>query len=232
MFSTLIVGPNWVQLEPLGYTPLWAGYSIAFFGIGGLIFFPLVGAYLHLFDIRVWMAMGFALQIPAFFYMAYLPIDTPFFNLAFPRLFQGIGFALFFVPLINISVSGIPENKLASATGIVTFVRMLGISSGVSLATTFFSRREVFFQSRYVESVIPSNPQFESYYQTLAAHTGLTGQHANAYVYEMVQGQAFTQSFLDISWVIGWGFIALFAVLLLFRSEKAAHKRVAGAKGP
>ncbi|MFZ0566195.1 MAG: DHA2 family efflux MFS transporter permease subunit [Chlamydiales bacterium] len=225
LFSTLVVGPIWVQQSPLNYTPLWAGYSIAFLGVSSFFLFPLVGIYLHLMDIRLWVGIGFALMAPSFFYMGYLVIDTPFYNLALPRFFQGIGFAFFTVPLITLSLSGVSEKKIPSAAGIVTFVRLLGVSTGVSLGTTYYVRRENFFQSRYVEYVIASNPQMQPYYQAVKTQLGLTGKPADAFVYQMVQGQAYAQTFFEFCWLVGWGYIFLFIILFFFRSEKAARGR-------
>lgn len=220
--GSLIVGPIWVQ-DQLGYTPLWAGYSIALFGISALFVFPLVGRYLHLLDVRIWMGAGFAIMVPSFFYMAYLSIWTPFANLAWPRFFQGIGFALTYVPLTTISLAGIPEHKMPSAAGIFSFVRMLAISGGVSINTTYFSRRENFFQSRYVENVIPSNPQFEGYYRILAEQLGIRGLHADAFTYQMVVNQAFTETFLEMCYLAGWAFLFFFFAIFLFRSPKEAR---------
>ncbi|MCH9625576.1 MAG: Multidrug export protein EmrB [Chlamydiales bacterium] len=220
--GSLVVGPNWVQAQ-LGYTPLWAGYSIALFGVGGVIFFPLVGRYLHIMDLRIWISIGFVCMSLSFFYMAYLSIWTPFSNLAWPRLFQGVGFAFFFVPLITISLAGIPESKMPSAAGVFSFVRMLFISGGIALNTTYFTLRENFFQSRYVESVIPSNPQFKIYYQALREHLGLTGLHADAFTYFMVRDQAYTETFLEMCYLAALSFTLFIGLAFFFRPPKSTE---------
>ncbi len=226
IFGSLIVGPIWVQAQ-LGYTPLWAGLAIAPLGLSAIFVFPLVGIYLPRMDARLWVVIAFAFLAPSFFYLAYLSIHTPFFNLAWPRFFQGIGFAMFFVPLTTISLAGIPEHKMPSAAGMFSFIRMLFISSGVSLVTAYYSLRENFFQSRYAELVIPSNPQFASYYAALKSQLGLTGDRANAFVYQMVQNQAYTETFLEICYLTGWGFLFLLLLIFCFRSPKAAKVHAA-----
>ncbi|MCH9628019.1 MAG: Multidrug export protein EmrB [Chlamydiales bacterium] len=219
IFGNLVVGPTWAQ-DQLGYTPLWAGYAIAPLGFSALFVFPLVGLYLHLIDLRIWVAVGLALVGSAFFYLAYLSIHTPFANLAWPRFVQGIGFALFFVPLTTMSLKGIPEHRMASAAGVFSFARMMAISSGVSLATSYFSMRENFFQSRYAEMVIPSNPQFAPYFAALKTQLGLEGSHAHAFVYKMAQNQAYTETFLELCYLAGWGCAILLCLLVFFRSPK------------
>ena len=222
--GNLVVGPIWVQAQ-LGYTPLWAGYSIALFGLSAVFVFPFVGQYLHLLDLRVWVFLGLAFMAIPFFYIAHLNMDPPYFNIAWPRFFQGIGFAAFFVPLTTISLAGIPEEKMASAAGIFSFIRMMFISSGISLSTSYYSLRENFFQSRYVEYVIPSNPQFAPYYEILRTRLGLTGDHANAFVYQMVQNQAFTQTFYELCYISGLLLVAISLLVFVFRSPKAAKAR-------
>lgn len=224
LFGSLVVGPNWVQAQ-LGYTPLWAGYSIALFGASSLFIFPLVGRFLHLMDARVWAAIGLVFLILPFFYLAYLSIWTPFENLAWPRFYQGIGFALVFVALTMVTLSGIPEHKMPSAAGIFSFTRMMSVSAGVSISSAYFMERENFFQSRYVEYVIPSNPQFQVYYEALKTQLGLTGLHADAFTYKMVMNQAFTETFLEMCYLGGWVFVFLFVALFFFRSPQEARQR-------
>lgn len=226
IFGSLIVGPIWVQ-GPLGYTPLWAGYSIAPLGVSALFIFPLVGLYLNLLDTRLWVIIGLLIMIPTFFFLAYLNIHTPFSKLAWPRFFQGIGFALFYVPLTTISLAGIPDHKMPSAAGVFSFTRMLFISMGVSLSTTYYTLRENFFQSRYAEMVIPSNNQFAPYYELLKTRLGLEGDHANAFVYKMIQNQAYSQTFFELCYLSAWGLVFMLVLVFFFRSPKAAKARAA-----
>jgi DHA2 family multidrug resistance protein len=223
VFGSLIVSPNWVQ-ETLGYTPLWAGFSIAPFGASAFFIFPLVGLYIHLMPTRLWIIIGYLFLIPSFFYMAYLTIDTPFSKLAWPRFFQGIGFAFFYVPLTTISLAGISEKQLPSAAGVFSFARLLFISAGVSLNTTYFSRRENFFQSRYAELVIPANPQWQIYTADVQSQLGLTGEHANALIYNMVVNQAQTETFLEMCYLWGLGFVVLFALLFFLKGDRKGAK--------
>jgi len=113
---------------------------------------------------------------------------------------------------------------MASATGLFSFFRMLFISMGVSLSTTFWSRRENFYQNRYVGYVTPANQAYQPYKEQLHL-LGIEGRPADAALYEMVQNQAYTMSFLDLCYGAAWGFVALFLLIFLFRSEKAAQKR-------
>lgn len=217
VFGSLIVEPNWLQNQ-LGYTQSWAGFALAPFSLGVLITFPFVTIYLKKFDIRLWVAAGFFCMIPSLLYLAYICIETgPFANLAWPRFFQGIGFAMFYIPLTSISIAEIAEEKVPHAAGMFIFLRMLFISTGASLTAMYYSRRENFFQSRYVESVIPSNPQYSVFFQALGENTGLKGLHAEAFVNQVVMDQAFTETFLEISYLQGFGFLLLMGLIIFLK---------------
>ena len=89
------------------------------------------------------------------------------------------------------------------------------------MSVSYWMRRENFFQSRFTSYVIPSNPQFAPYFATLEK-LGIEGRKADAVVYEMVQNQAFTVTFLEMCYISALLFIALLLLLLCFRSRKAA----------
>ncbi len=220
VFVNMIVGPIWVQ-GPLGYTPLWAGYSIAAFGAAAIFLFPLVGALLHRMDTRIWIGMGFICIIPALFYLSYITIDVPFIDLAWPRFLMGVGFAFFYVPLTTISLEGISLERLPSATALFSFTRILFLSVTTSLSITYYARRENFFQERYVESIIPARSQYQLYYDHLKDHLGLMGQKADAFVYQMIKNQAYTETFLELCYIAGCCFVVLFFMIFLFKKTKS-----------
>jgi DHA2 family multidrug resistance protein len=57
-----------------------------------------------------------------------------------PRLVQGLGIAMFFVPLITLAMSEIPQAKMGNATGLFNLVRNLGGAVGVSVTSTLLAR--------------------------------------------------------------------------------------------
>jgi MFS transporter, DHA2 family, multidrug resistance protein len=219
IFGNLIVAPIWT-FSQLDYTPLWSGYAIAPFGVAALFIFPLVGQYADRIDLRIWVFSGFALFAISFFFIAYLYADTPFGLLAWPRFLQGIGFAFFYVPLTTVALSEISDAEMPYATSLFSFIRLIFISSGVSFATNFYYRREVFFQSRFVDYVIPSNPQFAPYYAAVKEHTGLTGNSVDAFVQQMIERQAYTQTFLELCYISAWIYAILAFVSLCFNVKK------------
>lgn len=222
VFSNLVVGPLWVQ-ENLGYTPEWAGFTLAPLGVTAIICFPLVGIFLHKIDTRIWVFMSFCLLFLSLYVMSLLNIHTPFKYMAWSRLIMGMGFAFFYVPLATITLSCLSSEDVPEGSVIFSFTRMLAVSCGVSLGTNYWYRTANFFQSRYVEYMIPSNPQFVPFIQLLKPTMGIEGITSEAFIYQMVIFQAQTESYLQLCYISALAFIPA-ACLLLFVSMKEEHK--------
>ena len=60
-------------------------------------------------------------------------------DIFWPRLIQGFGMGLMFVPVTTVMLSPLPKNELASATGISMLVRQLGASVGIAVLTTLLA---------------------------------------------------------------------------------------------
>lgn len=145
LFSNLVVGPLWVQSQ-LGYTPEWAGFTLAPLGISAIVCFPLVGRFLKVMDARLWVLLSYAILFISLFMLSRLNIHTPFRDIGWSRFIMGIGFALFYVPLATIALGDVSPQKVAQASSIFSFARTLSISAGVSLGTNYWLRTANFFK--------------------------------------------------------------------------------------
>lgn len=213
-FSNLVVGPLWVQAN-LGYTPEWAGFTLAPLGISAVICFPLVGMSLKRLDTRIWVLLSFIILFISFYIQSMLNIHTPFQYMVWARLIMGVGFALFYVPLANLTLSDLPNEQTSDGSVLFSFVRMVAISIGVSLGSNYWYSISNFFQSRFVEFMIPSNPHYFPYLKLLKTTLGLEGLYAQDFIYELVINQAMTECFLQLCYISALAFIPA-AVLLLF----------------
>ncbi|MCH9610820.1 MAG: Multidrug export protein EmrB [Chlamydiales bacterium] len=220
-FCNLVVGPLWVQ-NVLGYNQLWAGLTLAPMGLTSLIFFPLVGRFMPYMDVRLWVFFALTILSASFFWMAYSPIDIDFMTIAKQRMLMGVGFALIYPPLMAMAISDIPPKQMPSGTGLYSFARMMGVGFGVAYGANYYLTREVFFQSRYSSWMIPSNEFFAPYVTALEG-LGMKGQEVNAMLYEVLQHQAFTESYLQLCFVSGV-IAALLALALPFTKKVDLHE--------
>ncbi|MCB1181030.1 MAG: DHA2 family efflux MFS transporter permease subunit [Chlamydiia bacterium] len=221
IFGSCIVFPIWVQAQ-LGYTPFWSGLTLAPFGFLAIFLFPMMGIVQQVIDRRIWIAMGFLIFAGTFFWYSKLNPYVTYWDISLPRLLQGAGFAFLYVPLTTIAFTGIPSERLHHAATLFSFVRILFLSFGISLSVTFWERRESFYQSRFVEYMIPSNPAFVPYFERLRV-LGLEGKTAAAFADQMVNIQAFTMSLLDLSLLASYICIGMMVLLFFFRSPKKAQ---------
>ena len=216
VFCNLVVGPIWVQ-EVLGYNQLWAGLTLAPLGVTAVIMFRIVGTYMSKMDVRLWVTLALIFIAASFFWIAYSPIYIDFRTMAYQRMLMGIGFAVIYPPLMAMATSEISSHDMPSGAGLYSFARMMGLGFGVAYGTNFYLTREVFFQQRYGSWTIPSNEYFASYMEALK-ELGFEGKQSVAQLYQMVQNQAFTESYLELCYISAW--ICLALIPLLFFTKK------------
>lgn len=215
LFSSFILDSLWVQ-EVLGYTPAWAGLTLAPVGFFPLIFYPIIGKIVSKLDLRIWIAMSFILYACTFFWLSRLNTDATYFDLALPRLVQGIGFAIFTVPNSLIAIRNVTEDKMIFIISLFSFMRMIFVGLGIPLALTLWSRRETFYQSRYVEKTYPNNPIFQQFLDIFRP-LNLKEEKLDALANQAIFDQSSTLGLTDIYYLYGWLFVILLFVVFFYR---------------
>ena len=215
LFSSFVLDSLWVQ-EVLGYTPGWAGLTLSPVGIFPLIFFPLLGRFVGLLDLRIWVIGSFVLFACTFFWLSNINVYTSFWHLAFPRLVQGIGFAFFTIPNSLLAVQGAPHDRLTGVISFFSFVRMLFVGLGVSMAITLWEFRQAFYQTRITARTNAFNPlfidlktPFEELTHSIPKSYGLS--------YETLLNHASTLALADIYYLYAWIFVALSIIVLFYK---------------
>jgi len=204
-FGGTVVMPMWVQ-EVLGYTATWAGFVVAPIGILAIFMSPLVGAFQNRFDLRVLNTVGFAIFAAASFWMANLNTSAPYHELALPRMMMGAGVALFFVPVNQIILAGIPDEQVASASGLSNFFRTLAGSIATAVSTTMYSHRTTYHHAVLSEHVVAGDRTTQEYLDKLQMF-GAQGPTANAALNRIVDMQAATLAANDVFWLFGLLFV-------------------------
>jgi len=212
-FSNVVIFPLWLQTQ-MGYTPTWAGLAAAPVGVLPFFLTPFVGQYMHRFDLRLIISVGFIIFALTSFWQSWFYTAVGYLELVEPRFLQGIGITFFFTPLISIVISGLPAERLASALGLANFCRILGGSFGTSLSVTLWERREAFHHTRLVENINPFNPiSNETLAQLQALH--VTGDKSFQLLSNIITNQAFMLSTDDIFWGSGCIFMCLLVLVWL-----------------
>ena len=88
-------------------------------------------------DARILMASGLAIFGLSTWAMSYLTQYAGFWDIFWPRAWQGFCLGLLFVPLSVVTISALRRDQIANATGIGTLLRQLGGSLGIAFLTTY-----------------------------------------------------------------------------------------------
>lgn len=189
-FGVVVVVPLWLQVFQ-GYTAFWAGKTVAFGGVLAFFLGPIIGANIHRIDARAITTFGFIVFALVGFWSARFTPDIDYWSVALTRLFMGVGIACFFLPLVTISISGLPAERVAAASGITNLMRNLGASFGTAITTWLWTSDAAEQHARLMENIHPYNPAASDYLDRLR-RLGLTDDAAHAYLERMVNTQAYT----------------------------------------
>jgi DHA2 family multidrug resistance protein len=188
-FGTNVVLPLWLQTH-MNYTPTWAGRTMALGGILAVILGPIVGANISKVDARAVASFGFIVfAIYAFLCARFTP-DIDYDSLAEVRLVMGVGISCFFLPLITIGLSGIEPQRMASASGLNSFIRNLGSSFGTALITSLWDHKAEFHHARLTENVSTGLLATEDYLKNISP-TLLDQTAALAFINRSIDVQAY-----------------------------------------
>jgi DHA2 family multidrug resistance protein len=151
------------------------------------------------------------------------------------RIVQYIPVGLIFIPATTVAYVGIPQEKSNSVAGLVNFMRNLGSSFGTSAVTTILAQRSQFFQARLVEHTGIGDTNFQNTLRGAiqgARSTAGNGpadatQIGLAKMYQLVQVQASSLSYLDIFHLLMVVGVVMFFLSFLLRGNKPQKGTVA-----
>ena len=216
--------PQLVQ-QDFGYTATWAGLVLSPGGVVTMVMMFVVGRLAAKVQPKYLIVAG-ALVIAASMYsMTNVYGDLGFWFMARSRMLIGVGLPLIFVPIMAASYDGIPPDKTDQASALINAARNTGGSIGVSIVSNVLTHRQQFHQSRLVEQVTPSSPQYQDTLHQVtdffvAQGNSLAQAHQQAiqWIGQQVQTQASFLSNMDAFWVLM--LIALSAIPLALTLRK------------
>jgi MFS transporter, DHA2 family, multidrug resistance protein len=196
-FANNLLLPLWLQ-EYEGYNATWAGLVAAPSGVMAVLSAPLVSK-LKL-DARWTATLAFLCLGGSFWMRSQYTPDASFLVFAMPLALQGVGLSIFFVPLLTITLDGIPPERVPAASGLSNFTRITAGSFAASLITTYWDRRESLHQVRLSEVGSDLSPSYRDAIGQLQSY-GLSPLQAAGSVYRQVIDQAYLLSSLELFWI-------------------------------
>ena len=217
-FGNVVLLPLWLQ-QYMGYTATQAGMVLAPVGIFAVICTPLVGRISHRIDPRMLVTFSFGVFTLVMLMRSHFSTDAGIFVLLIPTLIQGVALATFFVPLLTLSMSGLPPSRIPNAAGLFNFARITAGSFGTSIFTTLWDRRATLHHARLVEHLTPADPAAVAAFSGLQAG-GMSPEQSYGAVNRLVDIQAFMLSADELFYASGLIFIALIALVWLGHPQK------------
>ena len=228
-FGNVVLLPLWLQ-QYMGYTATEAGMVLAPVGVLAIVLTPFVGRTINKVDPRVFVTGAFLIFALVLFMRADFNTSADFWTLMMPTIIQGAAVAIFFIPLVTLSLSGLSPDRIPSASGIFNFARITAGSFGTSIATTAWDHRATLHHAQLVEHLSSADAASSQALATLHA-SGLTPDQSYALLNRLVDQQAFMLSANDVFYVSGLLFLALIAVVWLARPVRGAPQASEAAAG-
>ena len=228
-FGTALLLPLWLQTQ-LGYTATWAGLALAPAGILAIVFSPVTGRIVARHDPRILITCGMIVFSACSFMRGRFNAQVDFAHIALPTFIQGLGTAMFFVPLTTLMLSGIPQERIASAAGLSNFARNVASAFSASITATLWDSGAASHHARLSESISVYNPATQQTMQSLA-HSGMSPEQAHMSLERLINGQAYLLSTIDFFNMSGWLFLALPALIWFTKPPKRNATVVAADAG-
>jgi len=225
-FGNVVLLPLWLQ-QYMGYTATWAGVILAPVGLLAILLTPFVGKNIDRVDPRVFVTTAFAVFALVLLMRSWFNTQADVFTLLVPTVIQGAAMAVFFIPLVNLSLSGLAPAQIPAASGLFNFARITAGAFGTSIVTTWWDRRATLHHAQLVERLTAYDPTSSQALATLQAG-GLDPQQSVEAMNRLVDQQAFMLSANDIFYVSALLFLLLIGVVWLARPVKGQPSQGAG----
>jgi MFS transporter, DHA2 family, multidrug resistance protein len=138
LYGTSLIMPLFFQTS-MGMTAYDTGIALLPGALATAASMVFVGRLMQVVDPRILSALGLILSAWSCWALGDLNQNAGIGDIFWPRLIQGVGMGLLFVPATTVMLTPIPRKELASATGVSMLVRQLGASVGIAVLTTLLA---------------------------------------------------------------------------------------------
>jgi DHA2 family multidrug resistance protein len=171
LYSSSTLLPMLVQSN-FGYDATLSGLVLSPSGIATLFVMPIAGRLVNVFQARYLISFGMMMTAIGLWATGLVTPQTDYTTFVFVRILQMIGLPFLFVPASTLAFSKIPPEHSSNASAIVSLMRNLGGSIGISLVTSLLAHNQQIQQSNLVQHLTSADPGYRAalstYTQTIA----------------------------------------------------------------
>ncbi len=225
-FATTVLMPQFLQAN-MGYTAEAAGMVLSAAGFVLLVELPFIGMLAGRFQGRYLIAVGWIL-LTGSMYLSTQRVDLlmSFKSATLLRIAQYAPMGLVFIPTTAAAYYGMSKDKNNAIAGLINFMRNIGSSVGTSVVTTVLARRSQFHEERLASHITPGSATFSSALNGLAQQMRESGfsaadalNHAYGRIYQSLQLQASTLSYIDTFWLLTVAAGAMFCLTFVLKKN-------------
>jgi MFS transporter, DHA2 family, multidrug resistance protein len=177
LYGSLFLLPLFLQ-NLLGYSAMLSGVALVPRSLAMAFIMPVGGRIYNRVGPRVLVGSGLFVSAYSFWELSHLTLDVGFWDIFWPQLWQGVGFALIFVALTTAALATIDRRQMTQAAGLYNVVRQVFGSVGIAASATILTRAMSRNHALLGEHVTAFDPAARSFLSRATA--GLMRQGADA----------------------------------------------------
>jgi DHA2 family multidrug resistance protein len=221
LFSTMALVVPYMQ-NVMGYPVLTAGWMLGSRGIGTLIIMLFVARLLRKIEARWLVLVGLSITALTIGQMIGFTNETDQWTIVSVTLVQGVGLGMVFVPLSTVAFATLPAHLRTDGTAILTLVRNIGSSIGISVMIANLTSTTTYMHARLSESVTPFNDALKM--PDVAGILDLTTERGLALLDQIVTQQATIIAFANDFKLLMWLIIASIPLVLIIGTSRAPRR--------
>ena len=218
LFGTMALVTPFMQ-SLLGFPIQTAGLLLGSRGVGTLLTMMVAPRLMKTVETRYLILCGLLLTGGTLYYMTGFSLDVTQRTIVVTSIVQGFGLGLLFVPITTAAFLTLPSHLRNSGTSILTLVRNIGSSIGISMVIANLTSKTTEMHARLVEQVTPFNNALQM--PELAANLNANTDAGRALLDMIVTQQASMIAYLNDFYLLMILTLAMIPLVLIIRAAKS-----------
>jgi DHA2 family multidrug resistance protein len=225
LFGALVMQPLMAEVL-MGYPPSQTGLMMAPRGLASLLAMPLIPILMKRLNGKWLLSFGLLLTAYGTFLMAGWNLQTSMGIMAWDTAIQGLGMSFIFAPLSILVFEGLSPSDVASASGMFSFGRSMGLSIGVAALSTVLTNETQINWNRLGAHISEFNSNLIHWIniQHLSLHSPIAISKLSSVLYQ----QASMVAYLDVYWLAAIAFLAMIPLVWFIKIGHTSGNMIGG----
>ena len=222
-FGASVLTPQWLQTY-MGYTSTTAGMATAWTGIFAVFVAPLAAGLSARVDPRKLVFWGVLWLGIVCLWRTVATTDMGYWEVAMPLMAMGLGMPFFFIPLTGLAMASVEEPEMASAAGLMNFLRTLSGAFATSLITTLWEDQTTVDHAELI-ALSDSDQMLQRFFEGM----GNAGETTLQNIDRLINAQAVMLATNQVMTIVAFSFIvAAFAIWLAPKPQRVIDPAASG----